>query len=81
MTKSTTRARAAQPIRQTENINGRPYVVEVLLVDRNRWRARLAQHGTTNALMPFYGTTPDEAIEQLTGWLRRVGRPSVQPLG
>jgi hypothetical protein len=59
-----------------QDINGKAYVVEAVPVDRSRWRARLAQHGTTNALMPFYGATPEEAIERLTTWLSRVGRPS-----
>jgi hypothetical protein len=71
-----TRDRAAQPIRRMQDINGKAYVVEAVPVDCSRWRARLAQHGTTNALMPFYGATPDEAIEHLTAWLSRVGRPS-----
>ena len=70
------RTRAAEPIRRLQEINGRTYAIEALPVDRDRWRARLAQSGTTNALMPFYGTTPDEAIDQLTAWLLRVGRPS-----
>lgn len=76
----TTMARtdAAKPIRVTEDINGRTYAIEVVSVDRNRWRARLAQRGTTNALMPFYGSTPDEAVGHLTKWLARVGRPSAQ---
>ena len=71
-----TRDRAAQPIRRMQNINGKTYVVEAVPVDRSRWRARLVQHGTANALMPFYGATPDEAIERLATWLSRVGRPS-----
>jgi hypothetical protein len=69
------RQRAAQPIRRMQEINGRTYTIEASPVERDRWRARLAQCGTTNALMPFYGTTPDEAIEHLTAWLSRVGRP------
>jgi hypothetical protein len=73
------RERAAQPIRRTQEINGRTYAIEALLVDRDRWRARLAQRGTTNALMPFYGATADEAIEHLTAWLSRVGRPPSPP--
>lgn len=71
-----TRDLAAQPIRRIQEINGKTYVVEAVPVDRSRWRARLAQQGTTNALMPFYGATPDEAIERLATWLSRVGRPS-----
>lgn len=70
---------AAKPIRMTENINGRSYAVEVLPVAADRWRARLAQHGTTNAVMPFYGATPAEAVQRLSAWLTRVGRPAVLP--
>lgn len=72
-------ATAAKPIRVTEDINGRAYVIEVLPVDAGRWRARLAQSGTTNAVMPFYGGTPDEAVAQLSRWLSRVGRPAAAP--
>jgi hypothetical protein len=72
---TTARKRAAQPIRRTQDINGRPYAIEAVPVDVNRWRARLVQHGTTNAIMPFYGPSPEEAIAQLTTWLSRVGRP------
>lgn len=75
------RATAAKPIRVTEDINGRTYAIEVLPVDRDRWRARLAQRGTTNAVMPFYGATPDEAVAQLAGWLSRVSRPASSPRG
>ena len=70
---------AAKPIRTIENINGRSYTIEVLPVAPNRWRARLAQHGTTNAVMPFYGATPSEAAQQLSAWLTRVGRPATLP--
>jgi hypothetical protein len=55
-----------------ETIKGRPYVIEVHSVGRDRWRAGLARHGRTTALMPFYGTTPDEAAQQLAGWLTRA---------
>lgn len=70
------RVSAEKPIRVTEQINGRPYAIEVLPVDSDRWRARLAQRGTTNAVMPFYGTTPDEAISQLAKWIARVSPPA-----
>jgi hypothetical protein len=55
-----------------ETIKGRSYVIEVQSVGRDRWRAGLARGGRTTALMPFYGTTPNEAAEQLTGWLTRA---------
>lgn len=73
---TTARTSTAKRIRVCEDINGRSYSIEVLSVDRNRWRARLAQRGTTNAVMPFYGSTPDEAVALLTQWLTRVGRPA-----
>lgn len=63
-------------IRITETINGRLYVIEVLPVGRDQWRAQLARRGATTALMPFYGPTPDEAARQLAGWLTRAGRVS-----
>jgi hypothetical protein len=69
------RTGTSQPLRLLREINGKRYAIEVLPVDCSRWRARLAQHGTTNALMPFYGTTPDEAVASLTAWLIRVGGP------
>jgi hypothetical protein len=54
-------------------INGRAYVIEVSAVGRDRWRAEIARTpGNTTALMPFYGTTPDEAAERLSGWLTRA---------
>ena len=64
-----------QAVRFSENINGRPYVIEVSPVGRDRWRAQLARtpNGTT-ALMPFYGPTPDEAARRLALWLSRAVR-------
>jgi hypothetical protein len=67
------------PVLIQETINGRRYIIiEVLLVGRDRWRAHLASApGARTALMPFYGPTPDEAVKLLSGWLTKVGRPSV----
>ena len=60
-------------IRFQETINGRSYVIEVLPVGRDRWRAQIARlPGGTTALMPFYGATPDEAAKLLSGWLVRA---------
>jgi hypothetical protein len=59
-------------IRRSVTIHGRTWAVEVLSVDRDRWRARLATRGTANAVMPFYGQTPEEACDRLTAWLTRV---------
>lgn len=72
----TASSRTVKPTRRTGFVNGRTYVIEVLPVGPDRWRARLAQRGTTNAVMPFYGATPDEASDRLTSWLARVGRPT-----
>ena len=56
-------------------INGRDYLIEVKPVDSTRWRAYLVRlHGGPSALMPFYGTTPDEAAHQLTKWLSLANR-------
>jgi hypothetical protein len=51
------------------NIGGRAYQIEVTPVG-NRWRAQLRRlAGMPTALMPFYGTTPEEAADLLTRWL------------
>lgn len=52
-----------------ETIGGRAYQIEVTPVS-NRWRAQLRRTaGVPTAMMPFYGSTPDEAAQQLTRWL------------
>jgi hypothetical protein len=52
-----------------ETIGGRAYHIEVTAVS-NRWRAQLRRMpGMPTAMMPFYGTTPDEAAHQLAKWL------------
>jgi len=62
-----------KPLRYQETINGRSYVIEVLPVGDDRWRAQIARVcGGPTALMPFYGATPDEAARQLSGWLDRA---------
>jgi hypothetical protein len=62
-------------VRFSETINGRPYVIEAVPVDRDRWRAQILRApGGRTALMPFYGTTADAAAHQLTMWLTRAGR-------
>jgi hypothetical protein len=59
--------------RFNETIHGRPYVIEVSAVGRDRWRAQIAQTpGGTTALMPFYGATPDAAAQHLAVWLTRA---------
>jgi hypothetical protein len=60
-------------VRFNETINGRPYVIEVSPVGRDRWRAQLAQTPSrTTSVMPFYGPTPDEAARRLALWLARA---------
>lgn len=64
-----------------ELIAGRPYQIEVAPVSKDRWRAYIVRiPGVPTALMPFYGTTPKEAAEQLRGWLTRAHeRAASQP--
>jgi hypothetical protein len=53
-----------------ETINGRAYRIEVSAVGTNSFRAQIARApGGSRAMMPFYGRTPDEAIEHLSQWL------------
>jgi hypothetical protein len=53
-----------------ETINGREYRIEVSAVASNRWRAQIARApGGSRAMMPFYGHTPDEAVQHLSRWL------------
>ncbi|MGE0449315.1 MAG: hypothetical protein AB7Q29_07010 [Vicinamibacterales bacterium] len=60
-------------LRFHENIGGRSYVVEVKVVDEHRWRAYIVRlPGVPTALMPFYGSTPEEAAAQLFAWLARA---------
>jgi hypothetical protein len=57
-----------------QTIGGRAYHIEVTAVS-NRWRAQLRRTpGVPTAMMPFYGTTPDEAAQQLTEWLTLAHR-------
>jgi hypothetical protein len=58
-----------------ESIAGRPYLIEVMSVSKDRWRAYLLRApGVPTALMPFYGPTPNEAARLLTDWLNRAHR-------
>lgn len=62
-----------------ETINGREYLIEVAPVDENRWRAHLVRvPGGPTALMPFYGSTPDEAARHLSNWLALAHRSASQ---
>lgn len=68
-----------------ESIAGQPYVFEVAAVSPDRWRACIVRiPGVPTALMPFYGPTPDEAVDGLRRWLTRAhaqasGRRSADP--
>jgi len=54
-------------------IAGREYTIEVALVAENRWRAQIVRiPGIPTALMPFYGSTPDDAAARLSQWLTRA---------
>jgi hypothetical protein len=53
-----------------ETINGRAYRIEVSAVGTNSFRAQIARApGGSRAMMPFYGRTPNEAVEHLSQWL------------
>jgi hypothetical protein len=56
-----------------QSIAGRPYLIEVVAVSKDRWRAYIVRlPGVPTALMPFYGSTPIEAADHLCGWLTRA---------
>jgi hypothetical protein len=56
-----------------QSIGGRPYLIEVSAVAKDRWRAHIVRlPGVPTALMPFYGSTPDEAAQHLSAWLARA---------
>jgi hypothetical protein len=58
-----------------EIIGGRVYEIEAAEVRDNRWRAQIVRiPGVPTAMMPFYGTTPDEAAHNLREWLTRAHR-------
>jgi hypothetical protein len=61
-----------------KTIGGLAYQIDVTLVSSNRWRAQLRlPPGRQTAMMPFYGTTPDEAATHLTDWLTLAHRRRV----
>jgi IS1 family transposase len=56
-----------------ELIAGHPYLIEVVPVSQDRWRAYIVRiPGVPNAMMPFYGETADEAAAHLRQWLTRA---------
>jgi hypothetical protein len=61
-----------------ETIGGRAYQIEVTAVG-TRWRAQLRRiPGMPTAMMPFYGSTPVEAAQQLAQWLAIAHRRAQQ---
>ena len=58
-----------------ETIDGRTIAIEVAAVQPDRWRAYLVREpGGPTALMPFYGSTPEEAAGLLRNWLALAHR-------
>ena len=56
-----------------ELIAGKPYLIEVAAVAKDRWRAYIVRiPGVPTALMPFSGPTPDQAANLLVEWLTRA---------
>ncbi len=65
-----------------ESIAGRPYLIEVVAVSKDRWRAYIVRiPGVPTALMPFYGATPSDAAHQLCDWLTRAYAQAATPAG
>jgi len=63
-----------------ELIAGRPYSIEVVAVAKDRWRAYIVRiPGVPNAMMPFYGATPDQAAAALRRWLTRAYEQAAGP--
>ena len=66
-----------------ETIEGRTYHIEVSKVGQDRWRAHIVRKsGVPNAMMPFYGATPDEAARHVSEWLalaHRTARSATTP--
>lgn len=59
--------------RYEQHIAGRTYFIEVQALTDSRWRAQLARlPGGPTAMMPFYGSTPEEAAHELSRWLSLV---------
>jgi hypothetical protein len=71
---------AASVHRFEELIAGRAYLIEVAAVTKDRWRAYIVRvPGVPTALMPFYGSTPDEAAHLLSEWLTRAHARAAAP--
>jgi hypothetical protein len=73
---------AAAVHRFEESIAGRLYLIEVIAVSEDRWRAYIVRlPGVATALMPFYGTTPADAAHRLCEWLTRAHERAADPAG
>ena len=67
--------------RLKETINGREYLIEVSNVGIDKWRAQIRRTpGGSCAMMPFYGSTPDEAAAHLSDCLAIVNGQRRQPV-
>lgn len=76
-----TRRAAPGPVthRYEEQIAGRTYQIEVRPVSDSRWRAQIVRlPGIPTAMMPFYGTTPEQAVSLLSQWLALVYNGTTQ---
>jgi hypothetical protein len=63
-----------------KEIGGQLYVIEASPIHTDRWRAQIARRpGMASALMPFYGTTPDDAATRLVQWLSLAHHVAVEP--
>ncbi len=59
--------------RYEEHIAGRTYFIEVQPISQSRWRAQIARlPGMPTSMMPFYGSTPEQAAQELSRWLTMV---------
>jgi len=73
LTASTFANVAAALHRFEELIAGHRYLIEVSPVSDQRFRAHIVRiPGVPTALMPFYGSTPNEAAQSLCNWLTRA---------
>jgi hypothetical protein len=63
-----------------KEIGGQVYVIEASPIQTDRWRAQIARRpGMASALMPFYGTTADDAATRLVRWLSLAHHVAVEP--
>ena len=60
----------SETYRYEEHVAGHVYQIEVLPVADSRWRAQIVRRpGMPTSMMPFYGTTPEQAARELGRWL------------